>query len=151
MWSPKRSMIIQLYARHVTSVSITSKHWTYRCRRSAIPASHHFVTSSCQQHIVTQASCNFKLSETLYTMFHILSSCDLQQDTWFHNFMRVTSRAFRLHQNFHTSCRRSAIPASQPFITSSCITSMSSRKRHATYCVVTKLYTHIDRRSFRFL
>ena len=46
MWSPTRSMIIQLYARHVTSVSIPSKLCTHRCRRSAIPASHHFITSS---------------------------------------------------------------------------------------------------------
>jgi len=44
MRSPTRSMISQLYARHVTSVSIASKHWTYRCRRSAIPA--HLITLS---------------------------------------------------------------------------------------------------------
>jgi len=32
-------------------------------------------------------------------MFHILSSCAHQQDPWSYNFMRVMSRAFRLHQN----------------------------------------------------
>ena len=32
-------------------------------------------------------------------MFHISSSCDHQQDPWSYNFMRVMSRAFRLHQN----------------------------------------------------
>ena len=37
------------------------------------------------------------------------------------------------------------IPASHLFITSSRITSMSSRKRHATLCIIKKLYTHIDR------
>jgi len=43
------------------------------------------------------------------------------------------------------------IPATQHFITSSRITSISSRKRHATLYVVTKIYTRIDRWSFRFL
>jgi len=158
-------------------------------------------------------------------MFHISSSCDHQQDPWSYNFMRVMSRAFRLHQNiepiivvdlrslhllpssfrlvnnsssrkrlttlsYHklyiqcftsrhhvisnkihdlttlcASCRECfdciktfthhvvdlTIPATQHFITSSRITSMSSRKRHATLYVVTKLYTRIDRWSFRFL
>ena len=42
-------------------------------------------------------------SHKLYNkMFHISSSCDLQQDPWSHNFMRVMSRVFRLHQNFAT-------------------------------------------------
>ena len=146
-------------------------------------------------------------------MFHILSSCDHQQDPWSYNFMRVMSRVFRLHQNFehvvvidlrslhlitsslrlakyitsrkrlttlsshklYTKCFTSrhhvisnkihdlttlcaschecfdciktfihhivdlTIPASHLFITSSRITSMSSRKRHATYGVVKKL------------
>ena len=86
-------------------------------------------------------------------MFHISSSCDHQQDPWSHNFTRVMSRVFRLHQNFATRHVVDLIDhcITTHFITSSRITSMSSRKRHATLCIIKKLYTHIDRWSFRFL
>jgi len=101
MWSPTRSMISQLCARHVTSVSITSKLYTHHVvdlTDPCITTFHHFVLHHIN--IVTQASYNFKLLWTLHVMFHISSSCDHQQDPWSYNFMRVMSRVFRFHQNF---------------------------------------------------
>ena len=152
MRSPTRSMISQLYARHVTSVSIASKHWTYRCRRSAIPA--HLITLSLR--LVNNTSSRKRLVTLSYHKLYI--QCFTSRHHVISNKIHdLTTLCASCHECF--DCIKTfthhvvdlTIPATQHFITSSRITSMSSRKRHATLYVVTKLYTRIDRWSFRFL
>jgi len=149
MRSPTRSMISQLYARHVTSVSITSKLWTHRCRRSTIPASYHFITSSCNNpssrkrpatlsshklYTLCFTSRHHEISNKIHDLTTLCASCHECLD-YIKTLLHITSSILQIIQSHH-------------FVLNHIV---SSRKRHATLCIVTKLYTRIDPWSFRFL
>ena len=100
-----------------------------------------FITSSCIKSISSRKRPTTLGYHKLYTMFHISSSCNHKHDSWSHNFYARHVTSVSIPSKLWTPrCRRSAIPASHHFIT-------SSRQQR----IVTKLYTHTDRWSFRFL
>jgi len=96
------------------------------------PSSRKRPTTLSSHKLYTQCftSCYHEISNKIHDLTTLCASCHECFDyikTFTHRVVNLT------------------IPATQHFITSSRITSISSRKRHATLYVVTKIYTRIDR------
>ena len=116
--------VIDLIDHCSTTLHPFVSHHMMSSRKRLATLSYHKLYTQCF------TSCHHVISNKIHDLTTLCASCH---------------ECFDFIKTLHTPCRRSTIPASHHFITSSCITSMSSRKRHATLYVVTKLYTRIDR------
>ena len=100
-------MIIQLYARHITSVLIISKHCTHCCRRSAIPKSYTLslrLANITSPHKRPTTLSYHKLYRKCFTSRHHVISNKIHDLT---TLCASCHECFDCIKTFHTSCHRS--------------------------------------------